>query len=240
MAAEPRRLDAFARFLEFLRGQDINALFVLGDLFDAWPGDDFLGDPFADRVASLLKAQSDAGMVLYFMAGNRDFLIGEGFSGASGVAILPDPSAFMIADRPMLLSHGDLLCTDDLAYQNFREEVRQSQWRERFLAQSLDQRQRVVAELRVASEHAKTQKADELMDVNAAAVEALLRSHANATLLHGHTHRPGRHDLTIDELLRERWVLPDWDLDATPPRGGGIIAKDRRLSLVDLEGHVIA
>jgi UDP-2,3-diacylglucosamine hydrolase len=240
MATAPSRLDGFARFLDGLKSRDIAALFVLGDLFDAWPGDDFLGDPFANRVAALLKAQSDAGMALYFMAGNRDFLIGEGFSGAAGFTILPDPSAFMVAKRLILLSHGDLLCTDDLAYQRFREEVRTSQWRERFLAQSLEQRQRIVGELREASERAKSEKASELMDVNAEAVSALMRTHGEATLLHGHTHRPGRHDFAIDELARERWVLPDWDLDAEPPRGGGIIAKDARLTLIDVEGRTVA
>ena len=239
MAADPARLAAFGGFLDALQLQGVAALFVLGDLFDAWPGDDFLGDPFADRVAALLRAQSDAGMLLYFMAGNRDFLIGEDFSQAAGITILPDPTAFPIAGQMLLLSHGDQLCTDDSGYQRFREEVRTSQWRKRFLSQSLAQRQQIVGELRQASERAKSEKTSELMDVNANAVSTLMRCHADAILLHGHTHRPGRHNFTLDEMPRERWVLPDWDLDADPPRGGGLLAREGHLAVIDIKGRTL-
>ena len=235
-AGDDGQLELLGRFLQRLREQRIGALFVLGDLFDAWPGDDFLGDPFATRVAVLLKQQSDAGVGLYFMAGNRDFLIGEGFGSATGVQILSDPTAVVVAGRPMLLSHGDLLCTDDAAYQAFREQVRSQHWRTSFLAQPLAERQRIAAGLRSESELAKAEKSAQLMDVNHEAVVSLMREHRQATLLHGHTHRPGKHQFEFDTELRERWVLPDWDFCSTPPRGGGVLAVDGHLSLIDIHG----
>jgi UDP-2,3-diacylglucosamine hydrolase len=236
---EDRQLQQFAQFLDGLKPLGVSALFVLGDLFDAWPGDDYLDEPFGQQVASLLKRVSDGGIDLYFMAGNRDFLLGEGFGEASGLRLLSDPTPVVIAGRAMLLSHGDLLCTDDVSYQRFREEVRGSAWQSRFLAQPLVERQRIVGDLRSASESAKAGKSDELMDVNQEAVMQWLRAHHEATLLHGHTHRPGRHDVSIDSRTRERWVLPDWEFLKDPPRGGGVLAKDGRLTMIGLDAKPI-
>ena len=238
-AGDARQIELLEQFLKRLQQHGISALFVLGDLFDAWPGDDFLADPFATRVACLLKAQSDAGIALFFMAGNRDFLIGEGFGSATGVQILSDPSAVVVAGRPMLLSHGDLLCTDDAAYQAFRDQVRSEDWRARFLAQPLAERQRIAAGLRSESELAKADKSEQLMDVNHEAVVRLMRKHRHATLLHGHTHRPGKYQFESDTELRERWVLPDWDFSSTPARGGGVLALDGHLSLVGIDGAMV-
>ncbi len=238
-AGGDHQLDLLAAFLSHLRQRSVAALFVLGDLFDAWPGDDFLENPFATRVAAMLKAESDAGVALYFMAGNRDFLIGEGFGNASGVEILSDPTAVVAAGRPMLLSHGDLLCTDDAAYQAFRDQVRSEDWRARFLAQPLAERQLIAANLRSESELAKAEKSEHLMDVNHDAVVTLMRQHGHATLLHGHTHRPGKHQFEFDTELRERWVLPDWDFASSPPRGGGVLAIDGQLSLIGIDGKTV-
>jgi UDP-2,3-diacylglucosamine hydrolase len=187
----------------------------------------------------MLKAHSDAGVALFFMAGNRDFLIGEGFGSATGVQILSDPTPVVAAGRPMLLSHGDLLCTDDAAYQAFRDQVRSTDWRERFLSQPLAERQLIVANLRSESELAKADKPDALMDVNHDAVVSLMRQHRHATLLHGHTHRPGRHEFEFDTELRERWVLPDWDFRSTPPRGGGVLAMAGELCLIGIDGEPV-
>jgi UDP-2,3-diacylglucosamine hydrolase len=238
-AGDDRQLELLEQFLVSLRQYRVTALFVLGDLFDAWPGDDFLEDPFATSVAALLKAQSDGGVALFFMAGNRDFLIGEGFGNATGVQILSDPSAVVAAGRPMLLSHGDLLCTDDAAYQAFRDQVRSQDWRAQFLARPLAERQRIVASLRSESELAKAEKSAQLMDVNHDAVVSLMREHRHATLLHGHTHRPGKHQFEFDTELRERWVLPDWDFSSTPPRGGGVLALDGHLKLIGIDGAIV-
>jgi len=144
----------------------------------------------------------------------------------SGLTILADPHRLRIADTDLILSHGDALCVDDIDYQQFRAMVREPAWQRAFLAQPLAERRAVIAGVRIKSEQAKRGKSAEIMDVNDAAVCALLAANPEATLIHGHTHRPAHHLHAVDVKPRERWVLTDWDADATPPRGGGLALRE--------------
>ncbi|MEW5887930.1 MAG: UDP-2,3-diacylglucosamine diphosphatase [Pseudomonadota bacterium] len=197
---------------DFLAGpaRQARALYVLGDLFEYWAGDDDLADPFNREVCSHLARLSDAGVRLFFMAGNRDFLAGEGFAAATGATLLPDPTLATIEGRRALLMHGDTLCADDLAYQAYRRTVRDAAWQQAFLAKPLPERKNIIAGLRECSESAKRDKPADIMDANADAVAQALRCHGYPLLIHGHTHRPARHEHLVDGRRCQRWVLPDW------------------------------
>jgi UDP-2,3-diacylglucosamine hydrolase len=199
-------------FFDFLRGPAARAseLWILGDLFEYWAGDDDLDDRFNAQVASALAQCARGGTRIRVMHGNRDFLMGPGFEAASGAQLVDDPFTVFLFGRTTLLTHGDALCTDDREYQAFRAEVRARSWQDRFLAQSLADRKKQIEALRERSETEKSRKPAEIMDVNAGAVESLLRAHAYPRLIHGHTHRPARHEHTVDGHTCERWVLPDW------------------------------
>lgn len=207
---------AIARlFLDFLAHQarQADALYILGDLFEYWAGDDTLDDsaePFNLSICTALKQLADSGTRIFFIAGNRDFLIGPEFSTASGVILLSESQRIDIAGTPTLLLHGDTLCTDDLAYQEFRATVRTEAWRKTFLALSLAERKTRIEALRVQSEQVKRSNSAAIMDVNAGTVAAVLRSHCYPRMIHGHTHRPALHTHTIDGHICERWVLGDW------------------------------
>jgi len=195
-------------FRDFLAGPARNAarLTILGDLFDYWAGDDDLADPFNARIVAALRTLSDSGVKLEFMAGNRDFLIGAAFAKAAGLSLLPDPLVRDIDGVRTLLTHGDALCTDDADYQRFRAQVRDPAWRTAFLARPLAERKREIEALRARSEAEKKIKPLAIMDVNAAAVSAALAEHGAQAMIHGHTHRQGRHD----HAGHPRWVLGDW------------------------------
>lgn len=199
-------------FFEFLRGpaRQAESLYILGDLFEYWAGDDDLGDPFNESVAVALADYSRAGPVLRFMHGNRDFLLGGEFANACGGRLIEEPYTLDLFGTPTLLMHGDTLCTDDIDYQRFRTQVRAPAWQKGFLALPLEQRKRQIEAVRQTSESEKTRKAPEIMDVNPGAVEAALREHAYPRLIHGHTHRPARHVHRVDGKTCERWVLADW------------------------------
>ncbi|MDI6746566.1 MAG: UDP-2,3-diacylglucosamine diphosphatase [Rhodocyclaceae bacterium] len=187
-----------------------SSLTILGDLFDYWAGDDDLDDPFNARIVAALRALADSGVGIAFMAGNRDFLIGEAFAAAAGLVLLPDPCVREIAGEPSLLTHGDLLCTDDADYQRFRRQVRDPAWRSQFLAKPLTARKAEIEALRARSEQEKKIKPQAIMDVNNEAVTSLLRQHQVRTLIHGHTHRQGRHTHIVAGNPCTRWVLGDW------------------------------
>jgi len=206
------RPDINQVFFEFLRGpaQQAESLYILGDLFEYWAGDDDLRDPFNASIAAALAEYSRAGPVLRFMHGNRDFLLGGEFAKACGGRLIDDPHSVNLFRTPTLLMHGDTLCTDDLDYQKFRVQVRNPVWQKGFLALPLDQRKRQIEAVRETSESEKTRKAPEIMDVNQGAVESVLRQHAYPRLIHGHTHRPARHVHRVDGRTCERWVLADW------------------------------
>lgn len=200
-------------FLEFLAHQamEARALYLLGDLFEYWAGDDDIDDAHHRPVIEAMRAVAESGCKLYFMHGNRDFLIGAGFAHASGAELLPDPLLIDLQGRRALLTHGDMLCTDDVDYQAFRAQVRDPRWQQDFLSLSLAERKTQIEKLRSRSEQAKSYKDEAIMDVNADAVAELLRRYDYPPLLiHGHTHRPACHRIEIDDRICERIVLADW------------------------------
>lgn len=204
-------------FLDFLDGpaRSVRTLYILGDLFEYWAGDDDASAPLNAMVCEALAALSATGVAIAFLPGNRDFLLGEAFAGAAGMRLLADPTLIDLDGHPVLLSHGDILCTDDQAYQTYRRQVRDPAWQAAFLNRPLAERKHLIEDLRRHSETAKQEKSIEIMDVNGGAVEAMLRDHAYPTLIHGHTHRPARHVHQVDRHTCERWVLSDWHGAAT-------------------------
>lgn len=187
------------------------ALYLLGDLFEYWAGDDDLDSPFNTLICDALRQTAAAGIEIGVIVGNRDFLIGPAFASASGVRLLPDPYILSLPSWQFALTHGDIFCTDDLPYQQFRAMVRNPEWQQRFLAKPLAERKRQIAAIRQQSEASKQAGQDAaLMDVNRAAVEDFFHQHGYPTLIHGHTHRPMTHDHIVDGIHCERWVLADW------------------------------
>lgn len=199
-------------FFDFLRGtaRAAEALYILGDLFEYWAGDDDLQDPLNARVAAELKALSAAGVPVYLIHGNRDFLLLAGFCAASGVQVLADPTVVDLYDTPTVLLHGDTLCTDDLRYQAWRRRLRSRLGQKLFLLQPLWLRRAEIERARVASERAKQVKSAQIMDVTQSAVEQAFRESGCTRMIHGHTHRPARHVHEVDGRACERWVLSDW------------------------------
>ena len=209
-ADHPHSIAAFRRFVATLAPQ-AEALYILGDLFEYWAGDDDRHDPFHDGVTQALHGLAARGIRIYLMHGNRDLLMGEEFAQAAGATLLDDPTLLDLYGTPTLLSHGDKLCTDDVEYQRFRAQVHDADFQKNFLAQPLAARKAYIEQLRRQSTAAKQSKDSAIMDVNDAAVAALLREYHYPRLIHGHTHRPKRHEHTVDGHLCERWVLSDWD-----------------------------
>lgn len=214
-ASRPAVTELFGRFLhDEARGAD--ALYILGDLFEAWVGDDDTSEVGA-YVAAHLREIADAGVPVYFIRGNRDFLVGTEYAQRSGFRILPDPAVAVLYGKPTLLMHGDLLCTEDVAYQQFRAQTRNPAWQAQFLTQPLAARLAFAAQARAASmARQKEMKGDDraqfetITDVTPATVEATFARYGIDTLVHGHTHRPAIHDLNVDGRARQRIVLGDW------------------------------
>ena len=209
-------------FLKFLAGPARHArhLYLLGDLFEYWAGDDDLAAPFNRTIATALRAVSNAGVALFWIAGNRDFLVGSGFAKATGTTQLADGAVLELAGQRIVLAHGDAQCTDDLDYMRFRNQVRQPAWQEQFLALPLQRRKAIIDDLRAQSRTAQQGKQSEIMDVNPAAIAALFASSGTTQMIHGHTHRPAKHVTPHNGVPTTRWVLPDWDCDTANPRGG--------------------
>ena len=204
------------RFVDFLarEARGSRGLYILGDLFDYWVGDDELsvpdGAPLARRVADALKTLARGGTTVFVMQGNRDFLLGSGFLAACGALALEDPTVTEIGGVETLLMHGDTLCTDDRDYMTWRGTARSPSWQAEFLAAPIGERHARLRALRAESEARKRTKSAAIMDVNQQAVLEAFRRHAVQRLIHGHTHRPGRHELDLEGRRCERWVLPDW------------------------------
>jgi UDP-2,3-diacylglucosamine hydrolase len=215
----PRTTQAFLDFLQ-CRALKARQLYLLGDLFEYWAGDDDLATPYHRQIADALRAASDAGVALFWIAGNRDFLVGAAFAQAAGITLLPDPFVAEIAGQRIVLVHGDAQCTDDQAYMAFRAQVRQPEWQKEFLAIPLAQRKAIIASMRSGSREAQRSKSYGIMDVNAAAIAALFDATGTTVMIHGHTHRPARHEYLEGGKTRVRYVLPDWDCDAQASRGG--------------------
>ena len=218
-SGRPQSNRCFFDFLE-REARSASALYILGDLFEYWVGDDDLDDPFNTAVVAALARLVASGVPTYLMHGNRDFVIGEAFARASGVTLLPDPTLVDLHGRATLLMHGDTLCTLDLEYQSFRREARSQGWISNLLRQPLARRKAAVEALRRKSEEEKRGKPAEIMDVAPAEVEATLRRFGYPRLIHGHTHRPARHIHIVDGHACERWVLADWY------QGGSYLACD--------------
>jgi UDP-2,3-diacylglucosamine hydrolase len=207
--SRPRITDLFERFLASEEVRRAEALYILGDLVEAWIGDDDDAELPA-RIARATAAVRDAGVPVYFMAGNRDFLLGEAFAARAGLTLLDDGSVHELYGRPTLLMHGDVLCTDDVAYQAVRKQVRTAQWKAQIMAMPLDARRAFAAKARQDSRAHTGSTMETIMDVNADAVATAMRQ-ANVTrLIHGHTHRPAVHDFALDNAPAQRIVLGDW------------------------------
>jgi UDP-2,3-diacylglucosamine hydrolase len=200
------------QFFAFLSGpaRDAEALYVLGDLFEHWLGDDNAEDPLNAEVAEGFATLSASGTSLFFMHGNRDVLVGAEFAGRAGARLLADPTLVDLYGTPTLLMHGDTLCTDDVEYLQFRAYAHNPQNQARFLGMPLTARRAEMDALRARNVNAKLGKSAEIMDVNRIAVEEVLRKYGYPRLIHGHTHRPARHVHEVDGHDCERWVLADW------------------------------
>jgi len=208
------RPDLVRAFLHFLAtdARRADQLYLLGDIFEAWIGDD-APFPGTQPVLDALKAVADSGVELFFQHGNRDFLVGEQFATQVNCTLLPDSQLINSADnRPLLLMHGDQLCTDDVEYQQMRMMLRNPQWQQSVLSKSVEERIAMARQLREASKEKGSQKAEYITDVNSGAVISALETANTTLLLHGHTHRPAVHDITLtDGSEAQRIVLGDWD-----------------------------
>ncbi len=203
------------RFLEFLRNYAIkaSAVYILGDLFDAWIGDDDFTPP-NKIIRAQLKQLTNTGVAVYLQTGNRDFLLGEGFVQETGVRLLGDYAVIDLYGVPTLLTHGDLLCTDDIAYQRFREQSRLPTWQSKILSKPLLLRLLAARWYRLRSYLHKRHKTAEIMDVNQDTVVATMMQYHCLRLIHGHTHRPAVHDFTINGATAQRYVLAAWNKQA--------------------------
>jgi UDP-2,3-diacylglucosamine hydrolase len=203
--------QATEQFLGFLAGEAARAeaLYILGDLFEAWVGDDDR-QPDNERVCRALRGLTAGGVACFALHGNRDFLLGSGFSARSGCRLLSDPVIAQLDGERVLLTHGDALCTDDHAYQELRSIVRAPAWQRRFLALPRSSRELLAHEARVGSRRHIARTVPYIMDVNAAAVAAAFRATQVRRMIHGHTHRPGVHDLELDGQPAQRIVLGAW------------------------------
>lgn len=204
----PRLIEQFIQ-LTRKEAREAEALYVLGDLFEAWLGDDAVLPEIA-AVISALKALTESGVPVYVMAGNRDFLMGKGFEVMTGVKLIDDPTVIDLYGTSTLLMHGDTLCTDDVIYQQVRAQVRDPAWISAALAMSLEERIATAQKMRAQSQAHTQDSAEEIMDVNAEAVTEALRQYGVTRLIHGHTHRPAMHSLQVDGQTATRIVLGDW------------------------------
>jgi UDP-2,3-diacylglucosamine hydrolase len=206
--SRPGIVAQFERFLESV-APGADALYILGDLFEYWVGDDSITLPFPARIAARLKAAA-ARVPIRFMHGNRDFVAAAGFAAGTGAALIADPTEIDLYGTRTLLLHGDTLCTDDAAYQAFRAQVRDPKWQAAALARPIDERIAIAQEMRLKSEGAKQGKSMAIMDVATAAVERAFAESGCTQMIHGHTHRPARHVHNVGGVERVRWVLADW------------------------------
>lgn len=205
------RPDIITLFVKFMNNdaQHADALYILGDLFEVWLGDDYY-EPELEPAITALKQFANSGKLLYVLHGNRDFLMNTGFEKMTGCKILSDPSTITLHGKSTLISHGDKLCIDDTEYMEFRKMVRDPQWQKAFLAKPVEQRMAFAKQARSESISKTQQKDMEIMDVNQNAVEQLMTDHGVELLIHGHTHRPNTHQFNVAGKSMTRIVLGDW------------------------------
>ena len=207
---QPQMVQLFVNFLhEQTQDGELNALYILGDLFEAWIGDDFV-PPGMDTVLTALSQLAHSGVKLYFMHGNRDFLVGEEFAAQTDCQLLPEYQVIDLYGTPTLLMHGDLLCSDDVDYMKFRDMVRNPKWQHDFLAKSVSERIATAQAARKESQQKTQQLANEIMDVNQDTVQQTMLKWQVPQLIHGHTHRPNVHEFIVDRKPAKRIVLGDW------------------------------
>lgn len=207
--SRPHITELFERYLASNEARSADALYILGDLVEAWIGDDDDAE-LPRRIAQATRALSDSGVPVYFMVGNRDFLLGEDFARRAGLTLLDDGVVHDVYGRSTLLMHGDLLCTDDIAYQTVRKQVRTPQWKAQILSMSLEARRAFAAKAREDSRAHTGSTMETIMDVNQDAVAETMHAANVSRLIHGHTHRPAIHRFELDGNAAERIVLGDW------------------------------
>ncbi len=228
---DPARSELESILLRFLRGlaRKAEALYLLGDIFEYWLGDD-ASLPRYEPVCQALAKLSAAGVQLYFLHGNRDFLVGQDFAKATGAKLLPESRVVNLYGTPTLLLHGDSLCTDDVEHQKFRALALDPANQAKLLALPIAQRENMALALRMHSKEKKSYAPQDIMDVNQPAVEAALRTHGVRQMIHGHTHRPAVHEWTLDGASVKRIVLPDWH----DGRGGMLVCDEAGCRLEEL------
>ena len=198
-------------FIQFLqqRASKADALYILGDLFEVWPGDDMIQPDYLESIAAM-KQLAESGIPLFVMQGNRDFLMDARFEEVSGAKLIEDPTVFDLYGTPTLLMHGDTLCTDDIEYQKFRQMVRDPRWKADFFALPEEERLAMTTKYRKVSKEETAKKSMEIMDVNQDTVAAVMTGHNIHQLIHGHTHRPAIHEFKVNHQEMKRIVLGDW------------------------------
>ena len=212
--------------------RQFDAIYILGDFFEYWIGDDAVQSD-QQRVFTALESLSGAGTDVHFMAGNRDFLLSKDYLARFGINLLSDDQVQIeLGSTPALIMHGDTLCSDDIAYQEFRKQVRAPEWQAEFLAQSIAERQQTVTALRERSKSETGRKQQEIMDVSHASVVEVFRQHDVTQIIHGHTHRPDVHEYRIDGRSCRRYVLGDWNQTARV-----LVSNGEKLSLLEWPTH---
>lgn len=205
-------------FLDFMANQasQTERLYILGDLFEYWAGDDDIESTYNRRILNAIRRLSNMGVAVFWVPGNRDFLAGEKFALESGATFLPDLHDLTIGGKKIAVAHGDAQCLEDPDYVKFRAMVRHPQWQQQFLAMPLEQRKLAIESFRKNNHQENQVKPDHVWDVTASAIDDVFAQTGASVLIHGHTHRPGTHE----HGPCKRYVLPDWDLDGTEKRGG--------------------
>ena len=213
--SKPKTTKLFQTFIKQIIKENVNdtEVYILGDLFESWIGDDY-DNPFHDEIKLLLTSMSNSGVKVFFLFGNRDFLIGETFLSETGIELLDDPALLTINEKRVLITHGDQMCLDDHDYQNFRAMVRNPEWQQDFLSFPISKRLKIAGEAKDASKQSKLEKVIEIMDVNEKAVAAIFNEHQIDLMIHGHTHRPMKHEIVLDGKAYYRYVLGDWAKDS--------------------------
>ncbi|MEA1890839.1 MAG: UDP-2,3-diacylglucosamine diphosphatase [Pseudomonadota bacterium] len=209
---DPGRPEGIELFEDFIRHRAVDAdqLFILGDLFEYWLGDDACEHSGYQAIAESLAVLACHNTKVYFMHGNRDFLVSKDFASSISGCLLPDPSVFKLNNLDALLMHGDSLCTDDVAHQQFRAATRSKAWQQDILSKSIDEREEIARQLRANSQQGNAEKIESIMDVNQSAVESFMLEHNVKLLIHGHTHRTAIHEFQLAGEMAHRIVLGDW------------------------------
>lgn len=222
----PLRTELFLQFINQYV-DNIKSLYILGDLFECWVGDDDMNNAFHERIVLALRHVVERGVKLFVMVGNRDFLLGSKFAKLSGAVLLNDPTLITVAEKKILLMHGDAQCTNDIQYRTFRAIVRNIFIQKIFLLFPLKWRQSWAQKLREQSQKRNKMKTSEMMDVNLMTICKIFETSDVKIIIHGHTHRPARHVLEVNGKACVRFVLPDWEVEEKIKRGGGIMINEQ-------------